>query len=106
MTKEAELLWEKAKEKGADFDFVTCELFLEHYMGKRDMTSALNWVENMTKFSKKEWKLDQEKIAKFFEYFEENKDVEGAEKFCNCLRTLGCIDGNACVPPADLFGSW
>ncbi|KAL5226295.1 hypothetical protein ABZP36_014560 [Zizania latifolia] len=97
MTKEAELLWEKAKEKGVDFDSVTCELFLEHYMGKGDMTSALNWVEIMTKFSKKERKLDQERINKFFKCFEEHKDVEGAERFCNCLRTLRCIDGKAYV---------
>jgi pentatricopeptide repeat protein len=95
LTKEAELLWEKVKEKGAEFDSKTCELFLEHYMGKGDMTSALNWVENMTKLPRKKSKLDQEKISCFLKYFEEHKDVEGAERFLNCLRTSGCIDGKA-----------
>uniref|UniRef100_A0A0D9V026 Pentacotripeptide-repeat region of PRORP domain-containing protein n=1 Tax=Leersia perrieri TaxID=77586 RepID=A0A0D9V026_9ORYZ len=95
MTKEAELLWEKVKEKGADFDSKTCELFLEHYMRKGDMTSALNWVENMVKLPKKQGKLDQDKICKFLKYFEEHKDVESAERFCGCLRTLECIDGKA-----------
>ncbi|XP_062197329.1 pentatricopeptide repeat-containing protein At4g01990, mitochondrial-like [Phragmites australis] len=95
MTEEAESLWEKAKEKGADFDSKTCELFLDHYMAKGDMNTALNWVENMTKLPKKAGKLDQDKIHKFQKYLEEHKDAEGAERFCNCLRTLGCIDGKA-----------
>ncbi|CAO2162270.1 unnamed protein product [Urochloa humidicola] len=95
MTEEAESLWEKNKEKGAEFDSKTCELFLDHYMGKGDMHLALNWVENMTKLSKKAGKLDQDKIHKFQKYFEEHKDADGAERFCNCLRTLGCIDGKA-----------
>lgn len=95
MTGEAELLCEKIKEKGAEFDTKTCELFLDHYMGKEDMNSALNWVENMTKLPKKAGKLDQDKIYKLQKYFEEHKDADGAERFCNCLRTLGCIDGKA-----------
>ncbi|KAL6626296.1 hypothetical protein ACP70R_030022 [Stipagrostis hirtigluma subsp. patula] len=95
VSEEAESFWEKAKEKGADFDSKTCELFLDHYMGKGDMIAALNWVENMTKLPKKAGKLDQDKIHKFHKYFEEHKDAEGAERFCNCLRTLGCIDGKA-----------
>ncbi|KAJ1283483.1 hypothetical protein BS78_03G132000 [Paspalum vaginatum] len=95
MTKEAESLWEKAKEKGAEFDSKTCELFSDHYIINGDMNSALNWVENMTKLSKKAQKLDQDKIHKFHKYFEEHKDADGAERFCNCLRALGCIDGKA-----------
>uniref|UniRef100_A0A0A9E2U4 Pentacotripeptide-repeat region of PRORP domain-containing protein n=1 Tax=Arundo donax TaxID=35708 RepID=A0A0A9E2U4_ARUDO len=95
MTEEAESLWEKAKEKGADFDSKTCELFLDHYMGKGYMNSALNWVENTTKLPKKAGKLDQDRIYKFQKYFEEHKDVDGAERFCNCLRTLGCINRKA-----------
>lgn len=95
MAKEAELLWEKAKEKGACFDSKTCELFLDHYMVAGDMKSALNWVENVTKLPKKTAKLDQDKIPKFSKYFEEQKDVQGAERFCRCLRALGCIDGKA-----------
>ncbi|KAM3298809.1 hypothetical protein ACQJBY_040339 [Aegilops geniculata] len=95
MAKEAEQLWEKAKEMGACFDSKTCELFLDHYMGTGDMKSALNWVENVTKLPKKAGKLDPDKILKFSKYFEEQKDVQGAERFCNCLRALGCIDGKA-----------
>ncbi|OEL14945.1 Pentatricopeptide repeat-containing protein [Dichanthelium oligosanthes] len=95
MTEEAESLWEKAKEKGAEFDSKTCDLFLHHYMGKGDMNLALNWVENTTKLPKKAGRLDQDKIHKFQKYFEEHKDADGAERFCNCLRMLGCIDGKA-----------
>ncbi|XP_066314247.1 pentatricopeptide repeat-containing protein At4g01990, mitochondrial-like [Miscanthus floridulus] len=95
MSEEAETLREKVKEKGVDFDSKTCELFLDHYMGKGDMNSALNWVENMTKLPKKAGKLDQDRIYKFQKYFEEHKDADSAERFCNCLRTLGCIDGKA-----------
>lgn len=95
MTEEAESLWERAKEKGAEFDSKTCEIFLDHYTIKGDMNSALIWVENMTKLPKKAEKLDQDKIDKFQKYFEEHKDSDGAERFCNCLRTLGCIKGSA-----------
>lgn len=92
---EAESLTEKAKGKGAEFDYKTCELFLDHYLCRGDMISALNWVENMSKLPIKAVKLDQDRIQKFQKYFEEHKDVEGADRFCNCLRTLGCIDGKA-----------
>jgi pentatricopeptide repeat protein len=92
---EAESLSEKAKEKGAEIDSKTCELFLDHYMGKGDMTLALNWVDNMTKLPRKAWKLDQDRIHKFQKNFEENKDADCAVRFCNCLRTLCCIDGKA-----------
>jgi len=95
LTEEAEALWEKAKEKGAELDSKTCELFLDHYMGKGDMNLALNWVENMIKLPNKAGKLDQDKILKFQKYFEEHKNADGAERFCNCLRMLGCIDGKA-----------
>ncbi|WVZ71457.1 hypothetical protein U9M48_020043 [Paspalum notatum var. saurae] len=94
-TEEAESLWEKAKEKGAQFDSKTCELFCDHYINNGHMNSALNWVENMTKLPKKSQKLDQDTIHKFQKYFEEHKDADGAERFCNCLRALGCIDGKA-----------
>ena len=95
LTEEAEALCEKAKEKGAEFDSKTCELFLDHYMGKGDMKLALNWVENMTKLPNNAGKLDQDKIHRFQKYFEDYKDADGAERFCNCLRMLGCIDGKA-----------
>uniref|UniRef100_A0A0D9V029 Pentacotripeptide-repeat region of PRORP domain-containing protein n=1 Tax=Leersia perrieri TaxID=77586 RepID=A0A0D9V029_9ORYZ len=93
MDKEAELLWATTKGKGANFNSKTCELFLEHYLGKGDVASASNWLENMAKLPKNHWKLDQEKMCCFLKYFEEHKDVEGAERFCNCLSMLGCIDG-------------
>ena len=95
LTEEAEALWEKAKEKGTKFDSRTCELFLDHYMGKGGMNLALNWLENMIKLPNKAGKLDQDKILKFQKYFEEHKNADGAERFCNCLRMLGCIDGKA-----------
>uniref|UniRef100_A0A0E0FKN6 Pentacotripeptide-repeat region of PRORP domain-containing protein n=1 Tax=Oryza nivara TaxID=4536 RepID=A0A0E0FKN6_ORYNI len=105
MTNEAELLWEKVKERGGDFDFETCELFREHYLGKGDTTSALKWAEKMTKLPKKQGKQDQE-TCKFLKWFEEDKVVEGAKSTCNCSNCLRNADSKTCEPllaPADLL---
>ncbi|KAB8081101.1 hypothetical protein EE612_001986 [Oryza sativa] len=105
MTNEAELFWEKVKERGGDFDFETCELFREHYLGKGDTTSALKWAEKMTKLPKKQGKQDQE-TCKFLKWFEEDKVVEGAKSTCNCSNCLRNADSKTCEPllaPADLL---
>ncbi|XP_074559071.1 large ribosomal subunit protein mL101 (rPPR4)-like [Curcuma longa] len=98
MIQQAESLWEKSSKRGAIPDFKTCFMFLDHFLQKNDMNSALVWLETAASSSsgkQDRWKLSQDQVDTFLKAFEDAKDVEGAEKFCECLRRLGHLDLNA-----------
>ncbi|KAJ6807712.1 pentatricopeptide repeat-containing protein-like, mitochondrial [Iris pallida] len=93
MVEEAESLSRRATEKGGGPDFRTCDLFMDYYLKKDEMSSALGWLETATRMVKEggEWKLDGDKIQMFMKYYEKEKDVDGAEAFCKVLKTLDCL---------------
>nr|CAD1828567.1 unnamed protein product [Ananas comosus var. bracteatus] len=94
-TEEAEAIWARASEKGAVFDFRTCELFIDHYLKRSETGPALKWLEMAISLAKgDEWKLDNEKVNKYLSCFEEAKDAEGAEKFLKCLKRSGSVDSS------------
>lgn len=41
------------------------------------------------------WKPNKDKVSAFLNYLEEAKDVDGAEKFCQILKKLNCLDAKA-----------
>ncbi|KAG6494635.1 hypothetical protein ZIOFF_042395 [Zingiber officinale] len=98
MIQQAQSLWEKSSKRGAIPDFKTCFMFLDHFLQKNDMNSALVWLETAASSSsgkQDRWKLSQDQVDTFLKAFEDAKDVEGAERFCDCLRSLGHLDLNA-----------
>lgn len=97
MIEEAESLRERGIEKGVGLDYRTLELFTDYYLGRNEMGSALECLEVINCSEKQcEWKPNKEKVNAFLKYFEEVKDVDGAEKFCQILKKLNCLDAEAC----------
>ncbi|KAM0962700.1 hypothetical protein ACFX2I_021799 [Malus domestica] len=41
-----------------------------------------------------EWHPSPDTKIAFLKYFEDEKDVDGAEKFCEILKLLGCLNCN------------
>jgi len=96
MVKEAESLREKCIEKGVGLDYRTLELFTDYYLERKDRVSALKCLEVINSSEKQcEWKPNKEKVNAFLEFFEEVTDVVGAEKFCQTLKKLNCLDTEA-----------
>ncbi|KAJ6795540.1 pentatricopeptide repeat-containing protein, mitochondrial-like [Iris pallida] len=93
MVEEAESLSRKAREKGGAYDFRTCDLFMDYYLKNDEIRAALNWLEAAVQIVKEadEWKLDGDKIKLFMNYYEKEKDVDRAEKFCKVLESLNCL---------------
>ncbi|KAG6494633.1 pentatricopeptide repeat-containing protein At1g60770-like [Zingiber officinale] len=96
MIQQAQRVWEKASERGAVPDFKTGDMFLDYYLKNNDIDSALMWLETtISRMKRNEWKLSQDQVDTFLKAFEDAKDVEGAERLCECLRRLGLLDLNA-----------
>ncbi|KAM0954498.1 putative tetratricopeptide-like helical domain superfamily [Dioscorea sansibarensis] len=95
MIKEAEFLWEQAKQKGADSDFRTFDYFIDYYL-KHDTSLALKCLEAATDLVKHdEWKPKQETVTGFLKHIEEIKDVDRAQAVYKCLKKLNCLDSGA-----------
>ncbi|WVZ59700.1 hypothetical protein U9M48_009810 [Paspalum notatum var. saurae] len=56
---------------------------LEILRDAKNMVRADNWVPS------------KELMSRFLKHYEESKDVEGVESFCECLRKLECLDAEA-----------
>ncbi|KAJ0979936.1 hypothetical protein J5N97_015410 [Dioscorea zingiberensis] len=95
MIKEAEFLWERAKQKGAGSDFRTFNYFIDYYL-KHETSLALKCLEAATDLVKHdEWKPQQEMVTAFLKHFKETEDVDRAEAVCKCLKKLNCLDAGA-----------
>ncbi|XP_042490125.1 pentatricopeptide repeat-containing protein At4g01990, mitochondrial-like [Macadamia integrifolia] len=89
MIKDAELVGERIKKRGAKPDFRTLEMFMTYYLKNKQLDLALKYVDmaaSKVKAEKSEWKLNQETLNLFLKYFEEKKDVDGVEKFYDSLK--------------------
>ncbi|XP_020274756.1 pentatricopeptide repeat-containing protein At1g02370, mitochondrial-like isoform X2 [Asparagus officinalis] len=96
MVEEAESLREKGIEKGLGLDFRTLDLFTDYYLERNDVGLALKCLDIIDTSEKQcEWKPSKEKVSIFLKYFEEAKDVDGAEKFCQILKKINCLDAEA-----------
>lgn len=96
MLKEAESLCKKATEMGVTPGFRTVELFMDYFMKRHEMNLALKYFEvAVSQVEHNQWKPDKEKLGTFLKYFQEVKDVDRAEAFCQSLKKLNCLDGEA-----------
>lgn len=93
MSKEATRLLESAVSRGSSPNYRTLELFIDFYLKNQEMELALEHMEvAINKTKKNEWQPNNEKVRAFLKYFEERKDVDGAEKFCNLLKKVKPLD--------------
>ncbi|KAL8138962.1 hypothetical protein V2J09_004963 [Rumex salicifolius] len=94
---EAELTFNVAVEKSGTGFFKGREMLVSYLLDKRDTSRALEHLEEAADASKVTdiWKPSPEKILDFFKYFEEEKDVDGAEKLFKLMKNLKCLNSNS-----------
>ncbi|GMH20913.1 hypothetical protein Nepgr_022755 [Nepenthes gracilis] len=104
---EAELLCKGVDAKAPAPYFRGHGMFISYFLDKGEICSALKHMETATaKVSKDhKWKPDPERIAAFFKYFEEEKDVESAEEFCRMLKKVNGLDSNAFLSLLQIYVS-
>lgn len=98
MYEEAALIFNNAKKRAnasARF-FKSRESFMIYYLRSRQLDLALNEMEAALSEAKQfHWRPMQVTVDTFFRFFEEEKDVDGAEEFCKVLKSLNCLDFSA-----------
>ncbi|XP_043723137.1 pentatricopeptide repeat-containing protein At4g01990, mitochondrial-like [Telopea speciosissima] len=95
MIKDAELVGERIKKRGAKPDFRNLEMFMTFYLKNQQPDLALKYVDiaaSNVKAEKSDWKLSQETLNLFLKCFEEKKNVDGVEKFYNSLKQVDCVN--------------
>lgn len=91
MLDKAEAVKKLAKMRGARLNAKTWEIFMEYYLNKGDMKMAHWCADRAIKKGRSHgriWVPPREVIRAIMAYFEENKDVAGAEKFLELLQRV------------------
>ena len=95
MIEEANLLSESIAKRGSELKLKTLDLFMRLYLKKHQIDSAMKYLDmgaSQADPIKNKWFPTEETITMFLEYFEEVKDVDNAEKFCEATRKIGRLD--------------
>ncbi|CAN6569906.1 unnamed protein product [Malus baccata var. baccata] len=97
MHEEAELIFANAckKTKGKGSFLEAREMLMVHALNTRKLDLADSHLGASVSESKDgEWHPSPDTRIAFLKYFEDEKDVDGAEKFCKILKRLGCLSCN------------
>ncbi|RWR76441.1 pentatricopeptide repeat-containing protein, mitochondrial-like protein [Cinnamomum micranthum f. kanehirae] len=95
MIKKAEKLLESAMNRGCQPNFRTLEMFIDFYLSNNMELAMKSMKTAVCKVKENEWQPNQEKVRAFLKYFEEQKDIDGAEEFCKMLKKVHCLDSEA-----------
>ncbi|CAK9152884.1 unnamed protein product [Ilex paraguariensis] len=97
MIKEAESVFHRAIERSSGPFFMAWEFFIIFYLKNNQIDSALKCMTAVISGVKNnEWQPKPEHVNSFLKYFEEERDVDGAEEFCKILKEVNCLDSNSC----------
>ncbi|GAB2282185.1 hypothetical protein Dimus_016736 [Dionaea muscipula] len=90
----AEQVFESASSKAKSPLFEDYEFFMDYYLKKGDIRSALRHMEKAIAEVNQDqkWQPTPEIISSFFMRFEEERDGVGAEGFCRMLKKAECLD--------------
>ncbi|KAE8812175.1 Pentatricopeptide repeat-containing protein [Hordeum vulgare] len=95
MIDEAEAIRQRTMAKGR-CDERTIYIFAEYYLEKSNVTAALEILRDAKKMvTAHKWVPSKKHRSRFLKHYEESKDVDGVESFCECLRKLECLDVDA-----------
>lgn len=95
MIEEANLLSESIAKRGPELKLKTLDLFMKFYLKKHQLDLAMKYLDMGASKADPEnnkWFPTEETITMFLEYFEEVKDVDSAEKFCETMRKISRLD--------------
>ncbi|XP_050237927.1 pentatricopeptide repeat-containing protein At1g02370, mitochondrial isoform X2 [Mercurialis annua] len=96
MYEEAEVIFEEALARNRGPFFKSRERFMVFFLKIHQLDLALKHMKAAFAESKEyEWAPLESTVNAFFDYFCKEKDVNGAEKFCNILKHINRLDANA-----------
>ncbi|KAL5561029.1 hypothetical protein UlMin_030776 [Ulmus minor] len=91
--KEAELVFEDATRRTKGSFLKAREQFMFFFLKNRQIDLALGFLDEAVSEAKEEdWQPSPELVIAFLRYFEEEKDVDGAERVLNILKPFRCLD--------------
>uniref|UniRef100_A0A0D9Y795 Pentacotripeptide-repeat region of PRORP domain-containing protein n=1 Tax=Oryza glumipatula TaxID=40148 RepID=A0A0D9Y795_9ORYZ len=70
-------------------------IFAEFYLEKSKMNEALQVWRDAKKMVKGQDWVPEKLVNRYLKHFEDSKDVDGMETFCECLKNLGRLDAEA-----------
>ena len=95
MYKEAALIFDDAIKRCKGPFFLAREMFMVYFLKTRQVDWALSHLKAaVSEVEDEEWCPAPETATAFLEYFEGEKDVDGAEEFCRVLKTFNCLTPN------------
>ncbi|XP_031499389.1 pentatricopeptide repeat-containing protein At1g60770 [Nymphaea colorata] len=94
--RKAEAMRERARKRGAAPNTKTWEIFADYYLRTKQIDEVVKCIENAISASRKsvkvKWLPTKETVEAVMTYFEEQKDVDGAENFFEILKKVECVD--------------
>nr|GMC74715.1 pentatricopeptide repeat-containing protein At1g02370, mitochondrial-like [Ipomoea batatas] len=95
MISEAETVFRIGMERSKGPFFLAWEMFAVSFLKKKKIDRALQCFEAaVSRVQEHEWSPKPATIDAFLNYFEEERDVDGAEKFCSDLKKLNCLNSD------------
>lgn len=96
MFKDAAMIFEDAMKRSKGPFFRAREMFMIYFLKFKQVDLALSHLESAISEGKdNEWHPSSAMANAFLKYFEEEKDVEGAENFARILNSFKCLDASA-----------
>lgn len=89
LLEKAEELKERARRRGAKPNAKTWEIFLDYYLKRGEIKSAVDCVDNAISSGRGDggkWVPSPDVVRNLMRHFEETKDVDGAEGFVEILK--------------------
>ncbi|GAB4830586.1 hypothetical protein Ancab_020352 [Ancistrocladus abbreviatus] len=107
MATEAELLLKDSSMSAGPQYFKQNSMFITYFLDKGDIHAALRHMEAaIVKVNiDQKWLPEPEQIDAFFKYFEEQKDVDGAEHFCTMLKKVSCLNSKVYLSLLQIYAA-
>lgn len=95
MYEEAESIFDDALKRTKGPFFKAREMFMVFFLKIHQLNSALDHMKAAFSVPEYEWQPREETVSAFFNHFCEEKNIDGAEKFCKILKHINCLDSSA-----------
>ncbi|KAL3517359.1 hypothetical protein ACH5RR_019948 [Cinchona calisaya] len=95
MAEEAKSVLRVARERSSGPFFIALEMLMMFCLKNRRVKLALQYMEfavSVSGLNGSEWHPKSDSTSQFLSCFEEEKDVDSAEEFCQYLKKVNCLD--------------
>ncbi|KAJ6710611.1 hypothetical protein OIU74_011474 [Salix koriyanagi] len=98
MYEEAESIFDDALKRTKGLFFKAREMFMVFFLKNHRPDLALKHMKAaLSEVNEIEWQPDQKTISAFLNYFEDEKDVDGAERLCKIWKQNNLLNSNAYI---------